>query len=576
MKTAAVNPNSLVQGGPRRIIRLGERLLSSGVITDQVLRQAVEKQKKSGGFIGEILVDMGAVSSQDIQEHLEESTGFPFFSITKNEVDKAVATQLPEAFVTSKKVLPFKEEDGQILMAMVDPLDITVIDEARALLQKPVRPYLALTTEVQEGIKAAFDVRHKTSGVIDEIVVDAPATDSFLETIEQMDQAPLVRLVNGIMDGAISANASDIHIEPMENNVRVRYRIDGVLYDQMTMPRTHLAACVSRIKVVSNLDIAERRRPQDGRMTYTAESGARFDVRVSIMGTVHGEKVCMRLLEKTNRLANLESIGFIQGQRAMFQKFVGRPHGLVLVTGPTGSGKSTTLYAGLQSINETTRNISTIEDPVEYALPGANQVQVNPKIDVTFATGLRTLVRQDPDVILVGEIRDPETADIAVQAALTGHLVLSSLHTNSAPGAVTRLLNMGVEPFLVSAALVGVVGQRLVRTVCAHCIETYLPTQEEMDILRSFGIEETNVNLTRGRGCKRCGNRGTKGRTAVMEMFSVSDELRRLILAGATGVELDQQVEREGFMSMRKVAGLKVLAGETTLEEVLRVFAADE
>lgn len=573
--SAAPQPDPTGTVRIKRSVRLGERLLADGVITDQVLRQAVEKQRKSGGFIGEILVDMGAVSSHEIQQHLEESTGFPFFSVVKAEVDRSVATLLPEAFVQAKRVLPFREQDGKVHLAMVDPLDITVIDEVRALIKKPVTPFLALSSELQEAIRTAFDVRHKTEGVLSEIIFDEPDVN-LLDELETMDQAPLVRLVNGIMDGAISAGASDIHIEPMESNVRVRYRIDGVLFDQMTMPMTHLAACVSRIKVISNLDIAERRRPQDGRFAYSADSGSRFDVRVSIMRTVHGEKVCMRLLEKSNKLASLDSVGFYGDQKQVFKKFISRPHGLILVTGPTGSGKSTTLYAGLQSINESTRNISTIEDPVEYALPGANQVQVNPKIDVTFANGLRTLVRQDPDVILVGEIRDSETANIAVQAALTGHLVVSSLHTNDAPGSVTRLLNMGVEPFLVSAALVGVVGQRLVRTICPHCAETYQPTQDELDILSNYGVEERPSRLTRGAGCKRCGGRGLRGRTAVMEIFQMSDAVRRLILSGMTGVELDNQITAEGFVNMRKVACLKVLDGHVPLSEVLRVFADEE
>ena len=560
----------------KRSVRLGERLLANGIITDQSLRQALERQRRAGGFLGEILVDMGAVTSDHLQEHLEESTGFPFFSMEKSEIDKELSTQLPEAFVRSHRALPFNIKDGNALVAMADPLDITVIDEVRALLKRPVIAYLALSSDLDEAIRRAYDVRHKTMGVLEEITFDTPADVAISDSFDAVDHAPLVRLVNGIMDGAIGAGASDIHIEPMEANVRVRYRIDGILYDQMTLPLTHLAACVSRIKVVSNLDIAEKRRPQDGRFAYTPDSGARFDVRVSIMRTVYGEKVCMRLLEKSNKLGNLDNVGFYGDQRETFNRFVSRPYGLVLVTGPTGSGKSTTLFAGLQSINDPTRNISTIEDPVEYELPGANQTQVNPKIDVTFATGLRTLVRQDPDVILVGEIRDPETANIAVQAALTGHLVLSTLHTNDAAGAVTRLLNMGVERFLVAAALVGVVGQRLVRTVCPHCAESYVPTREEENILRSFGVDSPPSRLTRGAGCSRCGNRGLRGRTGVMEVLTLSEEFRRLILAGATGVELDAQIAAEGFVNMRRTACLKVMDGIVPLSEVLRVFAEVE
>lgn len=528
IQSSVLDQQSSATAGPRRsstrrtIARLGERLVSDGIISDEQLGQALERQKRSGGFLAQILVSSGLIAPSAMRSYLEEVTGFPFIDLAETEVDREVAAQIPESVAVDKKVLAVKEVHGRILIAMSDPLNLATIDDLRGRFAKPIVPGLAFEQDIVEAIKRTYDVRFKTRSLLDEMgsTEAAGASDPISEILEDVDSAPIVRLVNGILEGAISAGASDIHFEPQPSNVRVRYRIDGILYEQMTVSTSHLAACVSRLKVMSGMDISEKRRPQDARFSTHDEAGHEYDARVSTMPTAYGEKVCMRLLEKSNSVARLDRLGFLPDQRDLYERFIRRPFGLILVTGPTGSGKSTSLYAALQVLNDPSVNINTIEDPIEYKIAGINQMQTNPKAGVTFASGLRTLVRQDPDIILVGEIRDNETAEISVQAALTGHIVLSSLHTNDAPGALVRLQNMGVERFLIASSVVGVVAQRLVRTVCPNCKEIYAPSP---DLLRSLGAPESGplgpITLARGTGCMRCGGRGTVGRTAAAELF---------------------------------------------------------
>src|SRR5579871_604288 len=458
MAATGLMPTLKTKKGPHK--RLGECLLSDAIIGEDQLRRALERQRSTGGFLGEILVGQGFVSAGQLKPYLEVVTGFPFIDLSEVELDSDWTLRLPESYSLTNRVVAFGERDGRALVAMADPVNVSTLDDLRTKLEMPIQPYLALQADVEEAIHRAFDVRTRTKDLIadmSELASDRAEFDD-VDLVSEADRAPIVRLVSEILSSAISAGASDVHIEPQEDNVRVRFRIDGLLFEQMTIPLNYMAAAVSRLKILSSLDIAERRRPQDGRFATRDEKGNDFDVRLSIIPTVHGEKACMRLLEKTNSLGHVDRLGFLPDQRSQFEKFIKRPHGLVLVTGPTGSGKSTTLYAALQHINDSTINISTIEDPVEYKVRGVTQTQVNTKIGVTFASGLRTLVRQDPDVILVGEIRDRETAEVAIQAALTGHLVLSTLHTNDAAGAVVRLENMGIEPFLISSAVLGVLG----------------------------------------------------------------------------------------------------------------------
>jgi len=561
-----------------RSARLGEQLIADGLIDEQQLRQALERQRQTGAFLGETLSSLGFVSGPALGRYLEAATGFPFLDLADYPIDFEVARLLPEHLARRRLILPVAERGDEVLVAMADPLDLATLDDVRARLNRRVTPFLALKADLEDATNRAFDVRHKAQVVLDEMGGPAKTADlSVDELVGLAEDAPIVRLVNGIITGAIGHAASDIHIEPQEHLVRVRYRMDGLLYDQMTIPTHHLPAVVSRIKIMSHLNIAERRRPQDGRFSFRGETGEEYDLRVSIVPLIYGEKVVMRVLEKSSSLASMEKLGFFPEQRALFEQFIRRPHGMILVTGPTGSGKSTTLYAALNRINGSTLNINTIEDPVEYHLRGVNQVQVNPKIGVTFAAGLRFLVRQDPDVIMVGEIRDLETAEIAVQAALTGHLVLSTLHTNDAPGALVRLQNMGVEPFLISSAVIGVLGQRLVRTVCSSCKETRPASSALVEAfnlpLRDDGRPPV---IAEGRGCAKCGGRGMKGRTAVYEVMPMSEMLRDMVLRRCAAAEIRGQAIREGMVTMRESAIRKVLDGTTTSEEVARVLFADD
>ncbi|MEZ0324817.1 MAG: GspE/PulE family protein [Fimbriimonas sp.] len=556
---------------------LGQLLIDAAVIDSDKVALALERQRRTGEFLGEALVQSGIITLAELKPHLEKVTGFTVVDIAAQEIDTAIAGLVPESFAASRKVLPFAQENGRVLLAMADPLNVATIDETKALLGRPVEPRLALTKDLVEATRRAYDLNQKTRSVLEEIgIEDHGLDDGLAELLRQTDDAPLVRLVNGIMSGAFAAHASDVHIEPAEDIVRVRYRIDGILYEQMTLPLNHLAPCISRMKVMAGLDIAEKRRPQDGRFSSKDEHGQEYDIRLSIMPTVYGEKACMRLLEKSASLPELEDLGLYPDQMFILEKLVKAPHGLILVTGPTGSGKTTTLYSALQRISNPGLNINTIEDPVEYRLRGANQVQVNPKIGLTFASGLRTLVRQDPDVILVGEIRDKETAEVAVQASLTGHLVLSTLHTNDAPSALVRLRNMGIEPYLISSAVTGLVGQRLLRTVCKHCVQ-----QEDMSIefMDAFDIPSVNgvvPKVAKTVGCWRCGGRGTRGRAAAFEVTPMSEELRAMVVRGDAASHLMRQAREEGMATMRESAIRKLLDLSTTPEEVLRVFASDE
>ncbi|MEZ0325265.1 MAG: GspE/PulE family protein [Fimbriimonas sp.] len=557
-------------------MRIGERLLADGLVTDAQMHQAVEHQRRAGGFIASTLVSLGFIAPTKIAPYLEQATGFPFLDIGFTHVDTDVAASLDEDFATSTRVLPYKREEGRIHVAMADPLDIELIEILRTKLAHPVTPHLALEDDLLLAIKRAYGISHQTRSLLREMNDNARVESEEFDEEDESEDAPVVRLLNQIVSAAVASGASDIHVEPREDQVRVRYRIDGLLYEQLTMPRHHLAPFMSRLKIMASLNIAESRRPQDGRFAFTIQQDLIVDVRVSIMPTVHGEKAVLRVLEKSTDHLHLGRLGLEQAQLDAFGRLVRKPHGLLLVTGPTGSGKTTTLYAALQDINDSTRNITTIEDPVEYQLPGVNQTQANPKIGVTFAAGLRTLVRQDPDVILVGEIRDSETAEMAVQAALTGHLVLSTLHTNNAPGAVVRLLNMGIEPYLIASVLIGSLSQRLLRKNCDFCSKPYQPGEE---VYRTAGIpyyEAQPLELAKGAGCPRCGMRGTRGRTAATELMLVTDDLRRLILRNGDGQDLYNKAVEEGMTPIREVAVRKALDKEVPPEEVIRVFAQED
>jgi type IV pilus assembly protein PilB len=566
----------------RKQMRLGMRLIQKQLITEAQLQSALEYQEKNGCFLGEALLELGYLTIEVLAPQLEATTGAPFVHLSETLVDGQVARYIPEQMARAKMVLPFHEQGDMLCVAFVDPLDLTTADELRVRLKRRIVPYLAMRSDLFEAFDRVFGHTYKTQGVLDNISEQVSATTEIQveegndkEAYSDGDEAPIVRLVSSILDDAVLSGTSDIHIEPQEEFVRIRFRQDGLLYEHNTLPRSHAAAMNRRLKILGHMNIAERRRPQDGRFTYQASNGEEFDLRVSILPVIYGEKIVMRVLRKTVHLATLDKLGFNGYQRKVFEKFIHHPHGIILVTGPTGSGKSTTLYAALNQINDSTRNISTIEDPVEYNLAGINQIQVNHTVGLNFAAGLRTLMRQDPDVVMVGEIRDKETAETAIQAALTGHLVFSTLHTNDAPSTIVRLQNMGIESFLVSSALLGALGQRLLRTNCANCKEPY---EGDPAILDGLGIpypKDRPLTLYRGVGCARCGGRGMKGRTAVYEIMTMSDTLRKLVLEKRSGKELFDCAVKEGMVTMQDAAAQKMLEGSVPLDEIIRVLYSE-
>jgi type IV pilus assembly protein PilB len=562
-----------------RSSHLGEQLVTDGLISPEQLQEARVRQAQAGKRLGEMLLQMGLVPVKVLGRYLEAATKCQFVELSDFPIDTEIARQVTEFRARRLHALPIKDRGEDILVAMSDPLNLAAVDELAALLNRRITPVLAFESDLTGAVNRIFEVGNQAQDIIDAIAPgEMPSWEiepSVDELISSAEDAPVVKLVNSIIAGAVANEASDIHIEPQSGHVRVRYRIDGLLYDQMTIPPQFRSAVISRIKIMSRCDIAERRRPQDGRILYKG-GGRENDLRISIMPTVFGEKVAMRILERDHKQTNLEQMGFFADQLRIFDSFIRRPYGMILVTGPTGSGKSTTLQAALTKINNPNVNISTVEDPVEYMIPGVNQMQVDPKIGVTFASGLRTLVRQDPDVIMVGEIRDYETAEIAVQAALTGHLVFSTLHTNDAPGAITRLINMGVEPFLIASALLCSVGQRLIRRICLNCREELPASRAALEALGVPQTEGFSTLLASGRGCVKCGQRGMKGREAVYEIMPVTEMIRDLTLRRASSADIREAAIREGMKTMRDSAVRKVLQGTTTLEEITRVLTVEE
>lgn len=559
---------------PRRL-PLGEFLLSKGIITLQQLQTATESQKSSGDFMGEVLIALGYVPPATLGACMEELTTFPFIELTNFPVNKELLDRLPESYIRSNHIIPFAEWDDAIQVAMSNPLRLSIVDDLRDRLKRRIVPYYAFKSDIIAAINRVYGAGQKGADALSQLNAENAAVETAFSTddLESMaEEAPIVRLVNGIIENAVAGNASDIHIEPQEKNIRVRFRQDGVLIEHMTFPRLHLHAVISRIKIMATLNIAERRRPQDGRATFNTEEHGNFDLRVSIMPLVHGESVVMRILDKKVDKLNLKTLGMEGDDFKQYHSLIRQPHGIILVTGPTGSGKTTTLYASLMEIASPEIKIMTVEDPVEYEIGGINQLQVVPKIGLGFSEALRGIVRQDPDVILVGEIRDKETAEIAIQAALTGHLVLSTLHTNDAPGAIVRLQNMGVEPFLISSALLGVMAQRLLRTVCPHCKELKTATRSTISAWNLPYINGKAPQIATGKGCSRCNNRGMKGRTAVYEFMEMSEPLRELTLARSATSRIRAQAIKEGMLPMRDFALKKVSTGHTTLQEVSRVL----
>ncbi len=561
---------------------IGRLLVDEGFVTERQLNRAKAEASAKNESLQKVLVNMGFVSDKDVVQSLGKQMGVEFFDLEAASLDNELVKSIPEHLAKRYNVIPVSQQDNKLKLAMADPLNVLAIDDIRLITGFDIQPVIATEEAINKAISSMFGVTDMVA--VESTVKDIAETDfggmEIEDDIEEeialdklkelVDEAPIVRVVNLIISQAINDKASDIHIEPEIRTVKVRYRVDGVLHDVMSPPKHIQAPMVSRIKIMSNMDIAERRIPQDGKI-HLRHDGREFDLRVSTVPTIHGEKVVMRILDKGSVMLGLNKLGFSEVNQRMFEDVIDKPYGMILVTGPTGSGKSTTLYSCLNKLNTGTTNIMTIEDPVEYQLPGVNQVQVNPKANLTFASALRAFLRQDPDIIMVGEIRDQETAQIAVEAALTGHLVLSTLHTNDASGAVSRLIDMGVEPFLVASSVVGVLGQRLARTICPNCKEPYEPSPEA---IKRFGLSmfsDADLNFYRGRGCDNCKMTGYRGRTGIHEILTMTDRVRSLILNRCSTAEIKQAAMEEGMRTMQDDGLQKVLSGVTSMEECLRV-----
>lgn len=548
---------------------LGELLVEVGVITAEQRDRALREQRRLGNRLGEALVSLGFITEEVLAKALSSQLNLQFKELRFATVNPEVIAMVPESLARKHKVLPLDISDGRLTIAMADPLDVFAADEIKRTANMPVDIVVVTESELLKMLD-----KHYRGEVVEEAVkapdVLFPEGERVIMSAEAMleTDTPVVKLVNSAIAQAIKDRASDIHIEPYQNSLRVRFRIDGILHEIMSPPLHLHPGIVSRIKILSGMDIAEKRVPQDGRFSINIE-GRQFDIRASTLPTLHGEKVVMRLLEKTAGLPQLRlnDIGFSEALRIAYEKLISKPYGFILATGPTGCGKTTTMYSSLRYISSTERNVITIEDPIEYDLPGINQVQVNPRAGLTFASGLRSILRQDPDVILVGEIRDIETASIATHAALTGHLVLSTLHTNEAVGAIARLIDMGVEPFLITSSLIGVLGQRLITRICPYCKESY--TAEE-ETLKKIGIEGS-VLLHRGKGCNECRFTGYLGREGLFELLLITDGIKKLIVEKASASQIKAQAVMDGFSTMRQEGLLKVVEGITTLTEVMRV-----
>ncbi|MCP3060603.1 type II secretion system ATPase GspE [Myxococcus sp. K38C18041901] len=554
-------------------------------LTEEKLREALALQEEKGGRIGEVLVGLKAVGPEDVAKALGHQLDLPYLArIFTEEVDAELVKRIPINFAKQAHILPLSLENDSVVLAVADPLDTSALDHARLLLGQSISPRLALDTTITDAINSVYDRSiNEAEQLVDEMEtqdLDAIAheLDEPQDLLDTDDEAPVIRLVNSVLFRAAKERASDIHIEPMERELLVRFRVDGVLQEVIKPPKRYQNAIVSRVKVMGQLNIAEKRLPQDGRIRIKL-AGRDIDIRLSTIPTTNGERIVMRLLDKTATLLDLAEIGMSQVTLHSMEAVIKRSHGIILVTGPTGSGKTTTLYGALSKINTPDLNILTVEDPVEYQLKGIGQMAINPKIGLTFAQGLRSFLRQDPDVIMVGEIRDKETAEIAIQASLTGHLVLSTVHTNDAAGAVTRLVDMGVEPFLVASSLTGILAQRLVRRVCPDCRAPYQPTDAELKEIghsrasfkERYGVER----IFKAVGCPTCNRNGYRGRTGIYEFLPVDDDVRQLVLKNVDASTIKKSATSKGMISLLEDGARKISLGETTIAEVLSITQED-
>ena len=564
--------------------RLGELLLAAGTITEEELERGIALQRQTKERLGSVLISSGIIAESELIEALQMQLGIEFIDLTRVSIPTELAQALPKNIARQYQVVPVKVVKDELFLAMSDPLNFYAIVEVRKAVRKKVVPMVATSTAVEHAIqilysnegvaKAISDMKRESAGADTSSAPDTAFVANQLGE-DAISSAPTIRLVNSIIERAITERASDIHLEPTEREMRVRMRIDGLMRDMLTVPKDLQASVVSRLKIMSSLDIAERRVPQDGRFNVRIKDRD-IDLRVSTLPTVYGEKIVARLLDKTGGKISKEAIGLTGADLEKYEKMIRMRNGVLLIVGPTGSGKTTTMYAMIDDLNTREVNMITLEDPVEYNIDGINQVQINEKTGMTFASGLRAILRQDPDIIAVGEIRDGETAEIAMRAAITGHVVLSTIHTNDAVGSIERLEDIGVEPYLIASALKGVISQRLVRRICTHCREAYEPNAGE---LADLGMEmEPGLQLYRGRGCPDCFGTGYRGRIAVFEMMQVNQRVRTLISAKSSREEIERELRDpdSGFVSLRENAMRLVREGVTTGEEVLRVVNEED
>jgi type IV pilus assembly protein PilB len=570
-------------GGDRSVDeRIGELLVKQSLLTPEQLRKARDEARHNGARLGAQITQLGFLDENELTDFVAKQYGVPSINLDEFEIDPAVIQLVPEEVAQKHTVLPVNRAGSTLILATSDPSNIYALDDIKFLTGYNIQPVVSS----EEAIRRGIDKHYDQSTSLEDVIGDFDDTDiDFVQDEDDVDiselakaseDAPVVKLVNLILTDAVKKEASDIHIEPYEKHFRVRYRIDGVLYEAMKPPMKLKNAIISRVKIMSELDIAERRLPQDGRIKLKMGRGREMDFRVSVLPTLFGEKIVLRLLDKSNLQLDMTKLGFEQPQLDVFQNSIHQPFGMVLVTGPTGSGKTTTLYSALSELNKISENLSTAEDPVEFNLAGINQVQMHEEIGLNFAAALRSFLRQDPDIIMVGEIRDFETAEISVKAALTGHMVLSTLHTNDAPSTVNRLLNMGVEPFLVASSVNCIVAQRLARRVCEECKEN--DPEVTVEALVEAGLSEDDARSAvpvKGRGCRVCSETGFKGRVAVYEVMELKEELKDFVLNGASALELKREASRLGMKTLRQSALSKLVEGVTTLGEVFRISSAD-
>ncbi len=565
--------------------RLTEILINNKLITQEQLSQALELQKEKGGKLSDIIIELKFIKESELVSTLSEGLGLPLIDLKRFKIDHEIVKIIPVDVARHYQIIPVSRMGDSITLAMADPLNIFAIDHVQSLTGFKINPIISTAQDIAQTIELSYP--DATKGIIDDLVkeINVPSIELVKEEEEVLPsdqelnrisrEAPIIKITNMLLEESVKKKSSDILIEPFDKRLRIRYRIDGILQEQKAPPKSMHPSIVSRIKVMSDLNIAEHRLPQDGRFKVKM-SDKEVDFRVSILPSSFGEKVSIRILDKTQAMLDIEKLGFDESSIAKLKKISKQPHGMMLVCGPTGSGKTTTLYSILKFVDNPDKNIVTVEDPVEYQLTGINQVNARPEIGLTFASSLRSILRQDPNVIMIGEIRDYETVDIAIKSALTGHLVLSTLHTTTAAGAIVRLVNMGVEPYLINSSLICVVAQRLVRKICSYCKEGYVLGK---DILESLKINpEVNKNLQffRGKGCNNCFNLGYSGRVGIVEVLMITQKIRELVLARVQEHVIKQQARQEGMKTLRENGIELSLKGLTTIEEIIRVTAPDE